>query len=149
MKKILTILTAAVMLLSAFAFATDSDKVNARVKAAFLNDFSTASDVSWEKISEFYFAKFTINKIEVNAAYNEQGELVGTSRAMESSQLPISVSLAVAKRYEGYTVSKTALELTFEGETRYYITILNDRQALKLKCLANGNLEVERKIKRK
>jgi hypothetical protein len=149
MKKLATILPAAIMLFSSFAFATDSDQVNARVKAAFLNDFSAASAVSWEKISDFYFATFTINNIEVNAAYNEDGELVGTSRPMESSQLPINISLALAKKYEGYTVSKKALELTFEGDTSYYLTVATDRVALKLKCSASGNIEVERRIKKK
>ena len=149
MKKLATILFSAVMLVSVFAFATDSDNVNARVKASFLNDFSAATNVSWEKTSDFYFATFIINKVEINAAYNELGDLVGASRTMESTQLPISVSLALAKRYEGYTVAKKALELTFEGETRYYITIANEKQLLKLKCTINGNIEVEQKIKRK
>ncbi|MEP7109018.1 MAG: hypothetical protein ABI760_13580 [Ferruginibacter sp.] len=148
MKKLVTILTAAVMLFSATAFATDSDKVNAKVKTAFLNDFSAASDVSWEKTSDFYFARFTINNSEVNAAYNEEGELVGTSRGIESAQLPISLSLALGKKFEGYTIVKKALELTFEGVTRYYLTVFNDRQALKLKCSVDGDITVERKIKK-
>ena len=58
MKKLVTILTAVILLFSAFAFATDSDNVNSRVKSAFLNDFAAASKVSWEKNSEFYFATF-------------------------------------------------------------------------------------------
>lgn len=149
MKKLVTIVAVAVMMFSAFAFATDSDKVNARVKAAFLNDFSAASDVAWEKTSDFYFATFKVNHVEVNAAYNESGELIGTSRPLESNQLPMSISLALAKKYEGYIVSKKALELTFEGDTRYYVTVSNDRQALKLKCTAGGNIDVERKIKKK
>ena len=149
MKKLVTIGAVAVMMFSAFAFATDSDKINARVKAAFLSDFSTASAVSWEKTSDFYFATFTINHIEVNAAYNDAGELLGTSRPLESNQLPMNISLALAKKYEGYTISKKALELTFEGDTRYYVTVSNDRQALKLKCSVSGNIDVERKIKKK
>ncbi len=149
MKKLAAIFVSASMLVSVLAFATDSDKVNARVKASFLNDFTSATNVSWEKTSDFYFATFTINNVELNAAYNEQGELVGTSRAMESTQLPMAISMAMTKKYDGYTVAKKALELTFEGETRYYVTISNENQALKLKCSANGNLEVERKIKRK
>ena len=149
MKKLVTVLTAAVMLFSSFAFATDSDKVNARVRNAFVNDFSNAAGVSWEKTSDFYFATFTINHIEVNAAYNDAGELLGTSRPLESNQLPISITLALAKKYDGYTVSKKALELTFEGDTRYYVTVSNDRQALKLKCSVSGNIDVERKIKKK
>ena len=136
------------MLFSAFTFAMDSDNVNARVKTAFIKDFAAASDVSRGKSSEFYFATFTLNHVEVNAAYNEQGELLGTSRALESSQLPLSVSLAIAKKYDGYDVSKKVLELTFEDETRYYVTVVNSTHILKLKCSANGEIVVEKKIKK-
>jgi hypothetical protein len=148
MKKLVTIFTAALMLFSTFLFATDSDNVNARVKAAFLNDFSGASAVTWEKTSDFYFASFQLNNIEVNAAYNEEGTLVGTSRSIDISLLPLSVTMAVSKKYEGYTVVKKALELTHDGETAYYVTIMNNAQAMKLKCSANGSIEVEKKIKR-
>ena len=84
----------------------------------------------------------------MNAAYNEDGELVGTSRPLESAQLPVSISMAVAKKFEGYTVSKKSLELTFEGETRYYLTVSNDQMAYKLKCSSSGDVEVERKMKK-
>jgi len=149
MKKVTTILTAAIMLFSAFAFANEGDKVNEKVKAAFISDFSAASNVSWEKTSEYYFATFTINQIEVNAAYNEAGELVGFSRVVEVAQLPIGISLALAKKYPGYTLAKRAIELTYEGDTRYYLTVVNEQQTLKLKCTVNGNIELERKIKKK
>ncbi|MEP7143307.1 MAG: hypothetical protein ABI707_10575 [Ferruginibacter sp.] len=148
MKKLVTVLAVAAMLFSSFAFATGSDNVNPRVKAAFSNDFSAASNVSWEKLSDFYFAKFILNNLELNAAYNEEGELVGTSRSMGSSLLPVSISMAIAKKYEGYTVSEKALELTYQDETHYYLTVSNDRQALKLKCSINGTLEVVRKLKK-
>jgi hypothetical protein len=149
MKKLVTVLTVAAMLFSSFAFAIDGTKVNARIKAAFSNDFSAASDVSWEKLSDFYFAKFLINNIELKAAYNEEGELVGTSRSIESSLLPVSISLALDKKYAGYTFSQEALELTYNGETSYYLSVSNDRQVLKLKCSFSGNIDVVGKIKRK
>lgn len=149
MKKLATILTAVAMLFSSFAFATDSDNVNAKVKAAFHSDFSNATSVNWEKISDYYFATFLINNLEVNAAYSEEGELVGTSRPIETSLLPINVLMAVNKKYEGYSIAEKSLELTFQGSTNYYLTATNDRQAVKLKCSTNGAITVERKLKRK
>jgi hypothetical protein len=149
MKKVLTVLTAAAMLFSSVAFATDSDQVNARVKAAFLSDFSSASNVTWEKISACYVATFTMNQLETSAAYNEDGELVGTSREIASTQLPMNISVAIAKKYEGYSVSKKSLELVFDGLTNYYLAVENDHQLLKLKCSISGNIEVESKTKKK
>ena len=106
MKKITTMLTAVLMLFSIFAFANEGDKVSALVKAAFLNDFSSASTVSWEQSKGYYFATFTINQLEVNAAYSEAGELVATFRSIEFNQVPLSVSMALSKNIGGIAYRK-------------------------------------------
>jgi hypothetical protein len=150
MKKIKTVLTAIVMLLSISSFATDPapDKVTPVVKAAFERDFSKAALVNWEKTDDFYFASFLLNDLYVDAAYTEAGELVGTSRRITDEQMPLSISLAIAENYEGYKVDKLAIELTFAGVTRYYVTIANEKQTLKLKCYSNGDIEIEQKTKK-
>jgi hypothetical protein len=148
MKKFKTVLTAIVMLLSVTAFATEPEKVTPVVKAAFENDFSKASKVSWERSNDFYFASFTLNNVVVDAAYTPAGELIGTSRRITTEQMPLSISLAVAEKYAGYQVNKSVVELSFEGVTRYYVTVSNESQELKLKCLSNGELEVDRKTKK-
>ncbi|MEP7255847.1 MAG: hypothetical protein ABI666_08710 [Ferruginibacter sp.] len=148
MKKFKTVLTAIVMLFASSAFAMGPENVSPKVKAAFENDFSKASKVNWEKTSDFYFASFTLNNVKVDAAYNEEGELIGTARGISAEQMPLNVSLAIAEKYDGYKVDKTAIELTYEGQTRYYITIENENQALKLKCYSNADLEVESKSKK-
>ncbi len=148
MKKFKTVLTAIVMLFASSAFAMDPENVTPKVKAAFENNFSRASQVSWEKVSDFYFASFTLNQVKVDAAYNEDGELIGTSRKITTEQMPLSISLALTENYAGYDLDKTAIELTYEGVTRYYITAENKSQVLKLKCYSNGDVEVEHKIKK-
>ncbi len=148
MKKFKTVLTAIVMLFATSAFATEPIKVSPVVKAAFENDFSKASQVSWEKSNDFYFASFTLNNLNVDAAYTEEGELVGTSRRISVEQMPLSISLAIAENYKGYLVDKSVIELTFADVTRYYVTVSNRSQTLKLKCYSNGDLEVESKTKK-
>jgi hypothetical protein len=150
MKKIKTGLTAIVMLLSISSFATDPTpgKVTPIVKAAFENDFAKASVVSWEKTDEFYFASFLLNDVKADAAYTEAGELIGTSRSIKAEQMPLSISVALAEKYNGYQVSNTATELNFAGVTRYYVTVSNEKQALRLKCFNDGDIEVESKIKK-
>ncbi len=148
MKKFATVLTAIVMLFATSSFAMDGDNVTAKVKAAFETDFSKAKQVNWEKISDFYFASFQLNDVSIDAAYNEEGELVGTSRKIASAQIPLSVSLELAKKYFEYTISEHAYELNFEGQTSYYITAENSKQALSLKCYSNGDIEVTSKTKK-
>lgn len=148
MKKFKMILTAVVMLFAATAFATGGENVTPKVKAAFESDFSKASQVNWEKTSDFYFASFLLNNVRVDAAYNEDGELVGTSRGITVEQMPLNVSLAIAEKYAGYEMAKNAIELTYEGQTRYYVTVANGKQTVSLKCLSNGDLEVDGKRKK-
>ncbi len=148
MKKFKIVLTAIVMLFAGSAFAMEPENVSPKVKAAFESDFSKASKISWEKTSDFYFASFTLNDVRIDAAYNEDGELLGTARVISAEQMPLSVSLAIAEKYAGYRVEKTAIELTYEGQTRYYISVENEHQIVKLKCFSNADVEVERKIKK-
>ncbi len=148
MKKIKIVLTAIVMLFATSSFATEPVTVSPVVKAAFENDFSKASQVIWEKSNEFYFASFTLNNVNVDAAYTESGELIGTSRRISVEQMPLSISLAIAEKYKGYQVDESVVELTFEGTTRYYVNVSNESQALKLKCYSNGDLEVDSKTKK-
>ncbi len=148
MKKFKIVLTAIVMLFASTAFAMDPENVSPKVKAAFESDFSKATRVNWEKTSDFYFASFTLNNVKVDAAYNEEGELVGTSRCISAEQMPLNVSLAITEKYAGYKVDKTAIELTYEGQTRYYVTVESTNQVIKLKCFSNADLEVESKTKK-
>jgi hypothetical protein len=148
MKKIKTVLTAIVMLLSATAFAMEPENVSPKVKAAFQTNFSSASKVSWEKTSDFYFVTFQLNNSNITAAYNEEGELVGTARRIEAGQLPLNVSLAISEKYAGLEMEKSATELTYEGQTRYYINGESKTHVLKLKCNASGEISVESRIKK-
>jgi hypothetical protein len=150
MKKIKTGLTAIVLLLSISSFATDptTGKVTPIVKAAFEIDFAKASVVNWEKTEEFYFASFLLNDVKVEAAYTEKGELIGTSRSIMAEQMPLNISLTLAEKYSGYQIAGTVTELNFAGETRYYVTVSNEKHTLRLKCFNDGNIEVETKMKK-
>lgn len=148
MKKFATVLTAAVMLFTSSAFATGKDNVTAKVQAAFLTDFKSAGNVKWEKKEGFYFATFSINNISIDAAYNEDGELLATSRKLEISQLPLSVSLQIGKKYSDYTLVGQVSEINFEGQTHYYFTIENSKQSLNLKCSGDGEVSVESRKKK-
>ncbi len=148
MKKIKTALAAIAMLLVTTAFAKDPEKVTASVQAAFQQDFSSASGVTWKVNSDFYFATFLLNGISVDAAYNADGELLGTSRTISIGQVPLAVTMELAKRYNGFGVSAKAIELNFEGQTSYYIDVQDNELKLSLKCSSNGDISVDRRTKK-
>jgi hypothetical protein len=149
MKKLQTVFAATLLLFATSAFAASGpEKVSPKVKAEFEKSFTRASNVSWEKSDDIYFANFELDAKEVSAAYNETGELLGVSRGIATSQLPLNVSMAITNKYSGYAVAKTATEITYEGQTSYYVAVENDKQVLKLKCTATGEISVDRKNKK-
>jgi len=148
MKKLMTMITAAVLLLSTSAFATESNEVNAKVKNAFQKDFSKATAVNWQTKENFYFAEFTVNDNKLSAAYNEDGQLVATSRTIKLDQLPLAVTLALNEKYAGYSFSGNVTEVSYEKQTSYYLVVANEKQRLQIKANANGDISVESKTKR-
>lgn len=149
MKKLQTLFAAAAILVATSAFAYPGpDKVSERVKNEFEKLFTGAVNVKWEKKDDFYFASFDLDTREVSAAYNESGELLGISRILETNQLPLNINMAIADRYAGYTVSKSVTEITYDGLTSYYVNVENDKKLLKLKCTANGEITIDKKIKK-
>lgn len=148
MKKVTIILTAIVLLFSASAFAAKGDTVTDQVKDAFEKDFVKAKDVTWQKNGDFYFASFVINDMTVNAAYDDDGQLVGTSRRIALTQVPLSVSLALTEKYSRYTIPDQVTELTCDGETRYQVFVSDEKKSLRLSIRTNGEISVEKKIKK-
>ncbi len=149
MKKLQTILAAAALLFATSAFAAKGPtKVSSVVKKAFEQQFSTASNVNWEKEDNFYFATFRQNDRDISVAYDDNGELVGTSRSVTVDELPLSITMAIAEKYEGYKVGKNVSEISFEGENSYYLLVENNKQTIKLKCYSNGDMSVVSKTKK-
>lgn len=149
MKKLATVLAATVMLLSASAFTKDNNdtKATTKVEKSFKTDFSHAENTIWRKIGDVFIASFLVDDVELEAAYNSDGELVGTMKKIQAQDLPLVVNLAIAKKYNGYEVAKKAEEITFEKQTNYYINVCNGKEILKLKCSVNGELIVDKKTK--
>ena len=149
MKKLTAIFAAFMLLIGVSAFAnTGSDNVSKTVKDAFEKNFSGAVNVTWEQTDELYFASFKLNEREVNAAYNEKGELIGISRKLQLSEVPLNVTKSLKLDFEGYTILNTVTEMLFEGQTVYYATAEGVSKILKLKCFSDGQIYVEKRIKK-
>lgn len=147
MKKVTTIF-AALLLFAASSFALGPEKVSLFVKSAFERDFAKAENVTWTKNSNFYFAEFTMNDKTVGAAYDEKGELAGTSEVIDAGKLPENVSAAIAKRYAGYKVSEKATAVLYEGQSTYFFTVDSDKQRLDLASDSEGNFTIRNKVKK-
>ncbi len=149
MKKLTVILTALVFFISASSFAPNEETVSAKIKSAFEKTFTSASQVRWNKSDGFYFADFKINDQVLSAAFNEEGELVGASRNIALSQLPLNISLALKDNYAGYAINNSVTEITTEGQTNYYIAAENSKRIVTIKASASGDLSISKKTKKK
>lgn len=148
MKKVTIILAFVALLFTGSAFALDPVKVSSNVKAVFAKDFAKAEKVTWSKTAGFYFASFMLEDKLVNAAYDEHGELAGTSRELTVYELPLNLSLAIAKKYAGYEISPTVTEISFNGETTYSFTANNSKQKLEIVTDNQANFTVKNKYKK-
>ncbi len=149
MKKMMTLVTAAALLFTTTAFATGGEEtVTVKVRQAFSKDFAGALKVNWEAKENYYFAEFMLNNTRFSAAYDEDGQLVATSRVIKTDQLPLALTQVLNDRYNGYEQARTATEVTHEGQTSYYLSVANDKQVLYLKAGPNGDISVEKKMRR-
>jgi hypothetical protein len=89
-----------------------------------------------------------VNDNKLSAAYNEDGQLVATSRTIKLDQLPLAVTLALNEKYAGYSFSGNVTEVSYEKQTSYYLVVANEKQRLQIKANANGDISVESKTKR-
>jgi predicted DNA-binding protein (MmcQ/YjbR family) len=144
MKKMIILMTAAALLLSTGSFAAG---VNEKALSAFAKDFSGASSVKWEEMENFLLVQFKVNDVWFGAAYNEEGELLASSKKIELGDLPVAVTQAINKKYMGYQLGNNANAITIGGKTYYYLTIANSNQVLNVKVDAAGYISVEQKKK--
>ena len=133
MKKMILTLVIAVTTLSAFA---SDENVNQKVLDAFKTEFNSAKDVEWSVGTNYYKATFNYNGKYVFAFYNEEGELLGLTRYLSPSDLPLTLQNNLKKNYEGYWVSDL-FEASKDDATNYYITLENADTKIVLKSGEN------------
>ena len=148
MKKLTAIFAAFSLLILASSFALPPDSVSIEIKSAFQKIFTSASDVNWKKVNNYYLATFKINDQEATGAYNEEGQLMSASRSLTLSQLPLNINLALQNQFPEYTFEKLVSEITIDGQSNYYIKGETEKKIIIIKANGSGYLNVENKSKK-
>ena len=148
MKKLLfTALIALSIVTTAFADdvkkVKSTTKVNAKALSNFAKQFEFASNISWTAKPAYVKASFTMNNVRMEAFYDYQGNMIGSSHAICLDDLPTNAKRLFAKRYAGYTV-KEAIQFDGMDESAFYISAENDTQSVILK-VSSGMLSVFKK----
>ena len=140
-------LLALVVLISSLAVNAADENVNEKVLNAFKTEFTAASQVEWTTGPDYYKASFVFNDKHVFAFYNAEGRLLGLTRNITSSELPLKLQTDLKKNYESYWISDL-FEAAREEGTSYYLTLEDADTRLVLKASADNSWTVYEKSKK-
>src|SRR5215207_2200590 len=118
--------------IGATSFAADDTMVSTNVRQSFQKSFSNAKEVNWSLTSEIYKADFVYNSQYLAAYYDAEGTLLGVTKNILSTQLPLLLESSLKENYSGYWISDV-IEFSNEDGTTYYVTLENGDGKLVLK----------------
>ena len=137
--KIAAVVMASVFTLSttySFAATTSGNDENKEVKASFQRDFRNAHLMSTEVKDNFTKVTFTLNDQVMTAFYAADGSLLGVTRNIVSSQLPVSLLVSFRKHYNEYWITDL-FEMSQDAQSNYYLSLENADTKLTLR--SNGD----------
>ncbi len=139
MKKLLFAALIAVSIGSS-AFA-GPEKVSGIAKNNFASEFLHATNVIWTAGEDYSKATFTLNNVRMEAYYEPNGNLIGTSKGISLDQLSVAAKRSFAKRYGNYEVKEA---IRFEGshDAAYFISAENEKETVVIKVGDDNSLSV-------
>ncbi len=139
MKKLF--LSALLMVALATSSFADVNKINGRILNNFNSAFSEASNVQWTLKETFAKATFISDNEKMEAFYDLNGEMIGTSRAVTIEHMPTNVKREFAKKYADYVIKEM---IRFDGmdETAFYISAENEKKSIIFKVSDAGTVSI-------
>jgi hypothetical protein len=129
------------------AFANGNEEVSDKIIKSFQKDFAGAQHVQWVTTKEFVKVTFTLNEQVVYAYYSQDGNLLGVTRNILSSQLPINLLTDVKKNYSKYWITDL-FEMANHNENVYYLTLEDSDHKMVLKSNGNYGWDIFKKEKK-
>ena len=146
-RRILTLALLLSLSLSNIFANTNEEVVNYKAANSFKKEFTQAQEVKWENGKDFVKATFKMNDQIMIAYYTNTGELLGVTRNITTTQLPISLLTDIKKNHSNAWISDL-FEVTTNDETNYYITLQDADQTLVLKSAGGTGWSTYKKQKK-
>ena len=146
-RRILTLALLLSLSLSNIFANTNEEVVNYKAANSFKKEFTQAQDVKWENGKDFVKATFKMNDQVMIAYYTNSGQLLGVTRNITITQLPINLLTDVKKNHSNAWISDL-FEVTTNDETSYYITLEDADQTLVLKSTGGTGWSTFKKQKK-
>jgi hypothetical protein len=143
MKKL--IIAAVMVVVAATSAFAEGKSVSVKVKNQFANEFTAASNIAWTAGSEFSKATFIMNDQRMEAYYDNEGELIGTSRATTLDFLPAKATKKINEKYASYKTEEVIEFDNVKDGLSYYVSLSNDTQKVVLQVSAEGSISVFKK----
>lgn len=151
MRKILAGM-ALMVTLTATGFANpkpDEVKISKYMIDQLVSAFPDAESITWEKVGDYYMARFTSNMGSIMAYMDEDGGLYKVSRYIDCKSLPLSVQRSLNEKYDLKGKDPKVLEVTRSSNSQTYYLISFEYQNRKyiIESDLTGNLDVIRRDK--
>ena len=146
MKKIMMAVAVFLTITTGTAFANPTE-VNPKVIKAFTAAFVSVNDVTWTTGSDFYKASFIYNSKHVYAYYSLDGKLLGLTRLMATSELPLILQTSIKKNYADMWVTDL-FEVANADGTAYYLTVEDAENVLIVKSAGGSDWTTFKKSKK-
>lgn len=144
MKKIIYL---AVLLISISATAAAPPEVSEKVLKAFKETFTNAENVIWDEQEDRCQASFIQSEIQIRAVYDDDGNLLKTTRSYYEKNLAPNVLAKLKRKYAGKEIFGIT-EVSTETEITYYVTLRDAKYFYKVEANAYGNSQQVEKFKR-
>jgi acyl-CoA synthetase (AMP-forming)/AMP-acid ligase II len=129
------------------ATASNPPEVSEKVLKAFNETFMKATEVVWHEVQNLYEASFKQSEVISRAIYDQDGNLLRTTRYYSQENLPINILTKLQKRFAGKSVYGIT-ELSTDDEVSYHITMQDEKNWYIIKADNWGGLDLEKKYKK-
>ncbi|HCV79609.1 MAG: hypothetical protein CMP12_11030 [Zunongwangia sp.] len=111
MKMTLYLFSLVSLLIGAGCESDDEDDFRADVPSVVLNAFQSnypkASDVEWEMLGDDYQVDFEIERVDYEAIFSAEGDMLKYKYEISSTELPEAVKKAITANYANYQIDDT------------------------------------------
>ncbi len=144
MKKVLYI---AVMLVSLSVAASNPPEISEKVIKAFNETFTAAENVSWQELDNSCQADFKVSEMRVRATYDNEGNLLRTTKYYEEKNLPSNIVAKLKSKYAGKQITGVT-EVVTDTDIAYHIVLKDEKNWYWVESSPYGTLTLTQKLKR-
>jgi ABC-type glycerol-3-phosphate transport system substrate-binding protein len=142
MKKMIMVLAFIAVAIGNAAFAgTGGGEVDKHIRKAFEKEYAGAVNVTWYVFDDYIKVDFSFGGMQLAGFYSKDGRMLGVARNIYFSSLPLMLQIEQKKNYKNYWITGI-YELSNGDGTRYYLTLENADQTIKLGSTGSNSWEV-------